>query len=203
MIARFIQEERGELVNLKRRSLEQALRRYVNDASMKDVLTPDPVQARAIDLSGNPPEYIQKLREKAKEHLDALTEMETLYLIQFSRLTDMVQVEREQQNSDRKPSFLSTLRAEIKDCFNMAKDIASLQMDLGILDREPARADIRLASVERREIDLGDKVIALLGQHPAFQEMLELVQDPEQLKRLARQELLLETNSVQTEDDIA
>lgn len=178
-VAKFI-EEQGEMRGLKLRSKEQAARRFFEDHPELAV-TKDPALARAIDLKhgGEPPGYIVKLRDAAEDHIDTLTEMETLYKIQKDRVLEYRDKEKEGE------SVGSSLRAEIKVAIRVLGDIARLQMDLEIVDKAPTGIDVRVAHLKR--LDIGAQLLELVAGKP---EMAKLLESPDALKEMLRGELI-------------
>ena len=183
--------EQGEMIDLDLRSVEQAIRRFAK-AYPGLVLTKDPIQARAIEvLHGETPKYIQEWQEGLKDRLDALWEMENLYRAQLRRVVRLMIAEEEEAEENKK-YLLQAVRPELKQVFQMAKDVAGLQMDLGYLDRKPAGLDVRMAKYEQK-LDLGQVLLELLKDSP--DELKGLLQE-DKLKELARLELLEEMDSV-------
>lgn len=188
-VAQYVHGQ-GEMIDLDLRSVEQAIRRFAK-AYPGLVLTKDPVQARAIEvLHGETPKYIQEWQEGLTERLDALWEMENLYRAQLGRVIRLVLAE-EEEAAENKKYILQELRPELKQVFQMAKDVAGLQMDLNILERAPTRLDARVAKYEQK-LDLGQVLLELLKDSP--DELKGLLQE-DKLKELARLELLEEMDS--------
>lgn len=182
-VAKFIQEEQGEMLDLDSRSAEMALRRF-GDAYPGLVLTQDPVQARSIEiLHGKTPRYIEKWQEILEERLDALWEMENLYRAQLTRVARLIEAENQKAAEGNKDEFIPELRFEMKQAFSMAKDVLNAQMDLGYQQRVPA--DFRLYK-EEKKIDYTQIALEMMKGSPGeTQETVEA-----KLKELARLELL-------------
>ena len=182
-VAKFIQEEQGEMLDLDSRSAEMALRRF-GDAYPGLVLTQDPVQARSLEiLHGKTPRYIEKWQEILEERLDALWEMENLYRAQLTRVARLIEAENQKAAEGNKDEFIPELRFEMKQAFSMAKDVLNAQMDLGYQQRVPA--DFRLYK-EEKKIDYTQIALEMMKGAPGeTQETVEA-----KLKELARLELL-------------
>lgn len=191
-VSRYIHEQ-DEMVDLDLRSVEQAIRRFAK-AYPGLVLTKDPIQARSIELlHGETPKYIQEWQEGLMERLDALWEMENLYRAQLGRVIRLVLAEEEEAEGNKK-YVLQELRPELKQVFQMAKDVAGLQMDLGYLEKVPARFE-GWVSKEEKKLDLTQVILEMLKDSP--DELKGLLQE-DKLKELARLELLEEMDSNQT-----
>lgn len=178
-LARFIQEQ-GEMRDMKPRSREQAVRRYA-EAHPGLFVTKDPALARAIDLKhgGDPPDYIVKLRDAVEDHIDTLTEMESLYKIQKERVLEYRAKEEEGE------SVGASLRAEIKVAIRALGDIAKLQMDMEIIEKAPTGIDVRVAHLKR--LDVGAQLLELMAGKP---ELAKLLESPEAIKEMLRGELI-------------
>lgn len=177
--AQFIFEQ-GEMTKMKARSREQAVRRFFEDHPELAV-TKDPAVARAIDLkhNGDLPGYITKLRDKAENHIDSLSEMEKLYQIQYERVLEYRKKEQEGE------AVGTSLRAEIKVALQMLSNIAGLQMDLEILEKAPTRIDARVA--QWKQLDVGAQLLELIAGKP---EMAKLLGSPDAIKEMLRGELI-------------
>lgn len=181
-VAKFVQEEQGEMMELDPRSAEMALRRF-GDAYPGLVLTQDPVLARSIEIMhGKTPRYIEKWQEILEDRLDALWEMENLYRAQLRRVARLMESE-EQKALDGENDFIPELRFEMKQAFSMAKDVLNAQMDLGYRQRVPA--DFRVYK-EEKKLDYTQLALEMMKNSPG--ETRETVEA--KLKELARLELL-------------
>jgi hypothetical protein len=180
---RFIQKQ-GKWLDIQPRSAAQAIRRYF-DANPSLAVTKDPVMAKAIDLyhDGEPPRYITKYRDAVEDHIDVLTEMETLYGVQRGRVLEY----REKEKGGK--SVGTDVRAEIKVALKMLVDIGALQMDINVLERVPTRLDARVAKME--QFDIGRHLLELSKEDPKLaKELAGLLQSPEAMKEMLRGELI-------------
>jgi hypothetical protein len=125
VVARFVQEERGEATDLKVGTLALQMREY------RRTEIPD------IELAKHAlPSVHAEATQRVTEGLDALSELEDLYRLQRKRLAIDVTTE---ENINK--LFKSTVR-EVKEARVILQAYAQIQMDLGITKRHLGKLEV-------------------------------------------------------------
>ena len=178
-VARFIEGEGEAWWPAGARTGEQAVRRFFLDNPELGV-TNDPELALSIEKKwdGKPPTYITKLRDQVESSLDALAEMESLYGMQKRRIEVLFDREEEGERVG------TALRAEMTLGMRMLNDVAKLQMETGVLTREPTKIDARIA--QWSQVNVGKELLTVLT-HPELRKVLrdgEMLEDYPELQSL-------------------
>jgi hypothetical protein len=178
-VARFIESEGDAWWPAGSRTGEQAVRRFFL-RNPELAVTKDPVLAQSIEKKwdGSPPTYITKLRDQVESSLDALVEMECLYTMQKRRIEVLFDKEEEGERVG------TALRAEMTLGMRMLNDVARLQMDTGVLTKEPTKIDARIAQYSK--LDVGRELLTVLT-HPELRKVLrdgEMLEDYPELQGL-------------------
>jgi|GEM_PF-6092461 len=193
IIARYVQEDAREMLDVNRRSCEQAIRRFIADLPPGIALTRDPKVAEVIDLK-KPPKYVERLREAVEEGLNILVEQEELYRKQLARVEQFMMVESKLLRP------IESLRKEIELACKILTDYAKIALDTGVMTRVPMQADFTMK--RRNEVDVGANLLQLLMQKGldvdsmlksgeiVEADFVKLLSSPEDMKKVIREGLI-------------
>lgn len=172
-VARWIQEDMLECLDVQRSSLVRALYRFKADLPPAEIVK-------------EPPLYIRKAIEKLKRGVNEIEELEHLYLFQLKRISQDAETE----------SKIGKLFSGTKDEIRLAVDILTkmvdLKMELGIVDRSPMNINVSggLAHAHAHtilkgmEIDENTKMRLGLVLEKMFTHLVEA--SPEEMKEVVQ-----------------
>lgn len=152
-VAKFIQKELGFYPDVKETTLIKQVQRYKLDIM-------EPKLLKQV-LDGKD---VRSTLDKLKQNMNVLQEFQELALTQKERITRALQREKEM------PLLFSWLHREILTMDKLLNSVASVQMDLGILNRVPKKhivADITelqkkaAEAHERSVVDLDEYKLAI------------------------------------------
>jgi len=157
-VARFVQDERREYLSISKHGLEQQLAEF-----RKKMPPGDLVQKRF-------PDVFDAAKQKVKESIDELDELEELYRIQMHR----VGVDFATEKGIKK--LLPSMTAEIREARNILKDMADLKMELGVHSRSPRGVDVNVEV----EATMSENLMAKFGDGAVS----EVLKDPESRRKV-------------------
>ncbi len=123
-VAKFVQEERKECLDITLASLDTQLNEYRASIPKGEV------------VHQNLPRFVQEAAEKVAEDFDSLVEMRKLYKLQMKRID--IDLKKEEQISKLFPSMTQEMRAARE----ILSDISELEMNLGLNTRHLGKMDV-------------------------------------------------------------
>jgi hypothetical protein len=160
-LSRFIQEDRKEYLDVTPQGLAQQLADF-----RKTVPAAHLVQKRF-------PEVFDQAKERVEAGLNELEELEDLYRIQKAR----IDIEYGTERTIKK--LMPSMTGEIREARQILESMASLKMDMGLIQRAPKPGSGVNVSVEV-EARLGEEASSQFGS-PAVEAVLK---SPESRRRV-------------------
>jgi hypothetical protein len=124
-IARWIQDDKGEYTHVKYDSVVRALYRYKRSLPATALAIPEPL-------------HIHRKIEHLKRGVNELDELERLYLLQITRISDFVATEEKMKFP------IKGIVKEIESAKGLLLEMVRIKQDLGLLDRLPVQTDLHL-----------------------------------------------------------
>ena len=158
-VAKWIQEDRNESVDIGRDSLVTMLQRY------RDSIPPG-------QLAQKIPEVIHAAVEKLEEGLDELKELEDLYRIQKARIAIDFGHEKKLNK------LMATTGQEVRVAREILTSIADLKMDLGVNTRHLGQVDaeVKVDVEEVKDSYAKDSIRKVLASPESRQKVLSIAQ---------------------------
>jgi hypothetical protein len=158
-VARFIQEEKREYLDITRGGLERQL------SDFRKTIPASHLVAKRF------PQVYEDAKEKIEGGLDELRELEELYKLQMDRIT----IDHTIEKAIRK--LVPSLTTDIREARKTLESIAHIKMELGIHSRAPRGVDVSIG-VEGE--------IEMTGQPAQFgNEMVQrVIESPESRRRV-------------------
>ena len=122
-LARWIQEDKVQLVDMKRESLVRQLYRYKSEIPPGEIAEVEPL-------------FFAKAIERMKRGVDEIEELEKLYLFQLNRIS--MDAETEQKINKLFPGMFK----EIQLAADLLDKMMEKKMELGILSKEPEKFNV-------------------------------------------------------------
>lgn len=138
-IARFIQEDRQEYLDVTRQGLVQIVSEF-----RKTVPAAELVEQRL------PAEFVEA-KKRIEESLDEIAELEGLYRLQMERVGIDAATEKKINK------LLPSMTSEIKEARQILESISTLKMELGLKQRAPTQHTVDVEVDERLGSDLAQK----------------------------------------------
>jgi len=119
-IARWIQEDKMQLTDLKRESLVRQLYRYKASIPPGEIAEVEPL-------------FFHKAIEKLKRGVNEIEELEKLYLFQLKRIS------MDARTEEKINKLFSGMNKEIQLAADLLEKLIEKKMELGLLSREPQK----------------------------------------------------------------
>lgn len=171
-IARYIQEDREECVDVKSKSLRFELGRY------RESLPPGEIVAR------NMPSVYLKKRKEFEEGNDELAYLDKLMNIQMERIENIM--EQQKKLGVWMPS--QTMPREMETGRKLAYTRAQLKMDLGLSKRDIGKLTLESELVEKAREKWGYEVAQTVSDPDSRKKVIDIMDHIRELKRVETRE---------------
>lgn len=124
-VARWLQEDMLQMIDIQRESLRRQLYRYKSELPASEL-----IKGREEPL------FIRKAIEKMNRGINELDELEKLYLYQLKRISKNAETE------DKLSIMLKGTSKEIQLATDMLEKMIELKMELGLVNRQPHKTQV-------------------------------------------------------------